>query len=73
MSSPGPNSEDAVANLSRRIAEAEMRSTALADALAELTRIEADTVAMERRFNEEMDALLSLRQQLWGLRLPEGA
>ncbi|MGU3661817.1 hypothetical protein [Methylobacterium fujisawaense] len=73
MNIANTHSEEAGESLSRRIVEAEMRSTAAADALAALTRTEADTVEAEQRFNEEMDALLSLRQQLWELRSPYGA
>jgi hypothetical protein len=64
MSTADIHFREAVAGLSRRIAEAEMRSTVAADALAAVTRDGADTVEAERRFNEEMDALLALRQQL---------
>lgn len=75
MSSPGPHSKDAAADLSRRIADAEMRSTAVADRLAALTMTEAEAEAMEaqQRLWEEMDALLTLRRQLWELRSSEGA
>ena len=72
MSAPSTQAEDAVADLNRRIVEAEMRTTAAADALAALVRTEADTAEAERWFNEEMDALLTLRQQLWEFRSPEG-
>ena len=70
MSSARPNFEAAVESLSRRIVEAEMRSTAAADGLAALIRAQAET---ERRLDEEMDALSILRRQLLELRLSEGA
>jgi hypothetical protein len=65
--------EAAVESLSRRIVEAEMRSTAAAHALAALMRIEGDTAEAELQLNEEMDALWILRRQLWELRSLEGA
>ena len=65
--------EAAKADLNRRIAEAEMRSTAAADRLAALTRTEADTVETERQLWEEMDTLQALRRQLWELRVSDGA
>ncbi len=73
MNAPGPHSEDAVADLNRRIAEAEMRSTAAAEWLAALTKTEADTVEAQRQLWAEMDALWVLRRQLWKLRAPEDA
>ena len=73
MSTADTHFEAAVESLSRRIAEAEMRSTAAAGALAALSRTEADTVEAQRQLWEEMDALLALRQQLWDLRSLEGA
>ncbi|MHB2204933.1 hypothetical protein [Methylobacterium sp. CM6257] len=73
MSTANTHSEEAVAGLNRRIVEAEMRSTAAADALAALTRTEGDTAEAEQRLNEEMDALWVLRRQLWELRASEGA
>ena len=73
MSVAGSQFEARVASLSRRIAEAEMRSKAADEGLAALARTGADTVEAERRFNEDLDALLLLRRQRWGLRSPEGA
>jgi hypothetical protein len=73
MSIANTQFEAAVESLSRRIAEAEMRSTAAADRLAALTGTEADTVEAQRQLWEEMDALWVLRLQLWGLRASEGA
>ncbi len=73
MSSPKVQSRQALENLSRRIAEAEMRSTAAANGLAALIRTQAETAEAEQRFNEEMTALLILRRQLVELRLSEGA
>lgn len=64
MSIANTHFEAAVERLSRRITEAEMRSTAAADALATLTRTEGDTAEAEQRFKEEMDALWVLRRQL---------
>ncbi|MHB2207992.1 hypothetical protein [Methylobacterium sp. CM6257] len=72
MSTADTQFEAAVERLSRRIAEAEMRSTAAADALTTLTRTEGETAEAEQRFKEEMDALWVLRRQLWELRAPEG-
>jgi hypothetical protein len=72
MSIVGWHFEAAVADVSRRIAEAEMRSTAAAGALAALSRTEADTVEAQQLW-EEMDALWVLRLQLWDLRSLEGA
>lgn len=62
-----------VADLNRRIAEAEMRSTAAADALAALTRTGADTIEAERQLWEEMDTLQALRRQLLELRFLNSA
>ncbi|MGX9984646.1 hypothetical protein [Methylobacterium fujisawaense] len=59
--------------MNRRIAEAEMRSTAAAEWLAALTKTEADTVEAQRQLWAEMDALWVLRRQLWKLRAPEDA
>jgi hypothetical protein len=73
MSIASTHFEAVVESLSRRIVEAQMRSTAAADRLAALTRTEADTVEAQRQLWEEMDALLALRQQLWDLRSLEGA
>jgi hypothetical protein len=73
MSIASTHSEAVVESLSRRIVEAEMRSTAAADALAALTGTEDDTDEAEQRFKAEMDALWVLRRQLWGLRAPEDA
>ena len=72
MSIASTHFEEAVESLSHRILEAELRSTAAADALATLTRTEADTVEAQRQLWEEMDALLALRQQLWELRSSDG-
>jgi hypothetical protein len=49
MSTANTHFEAAVESLSRRIAEAEMRSTAAADALAALSRTEADTVEAQQQ------------------------
>ncbi|WP_456685336.1 hypothetical protein [Bradyrhizobium sp. P5_C11_2] len=73
MSIANTHFEAAVESLSRRIVEAEMRSTAAADALAALTRTEADTAEADQRFKEEMDALWVLRRQFWELRAAESA
>jgi hypothetical protein len=59
--------------LSRRIAKAEIRSTAAADALTSLTRTDGDTAEAEQRLKEEMDALWVLRRQLRELRVSESA
>jgi hypothetical protein len=59
--------------LGRRIAEAEMRSTAAADRLAALTGTEADTTMVEQQLWAEMDALWVLRRQLWKLRASDDA
>jgi hypothetical protein len=72
MSIVGCRFEAAAESLSRRIAEAEIRSTAAADRLAALTATEADTVEAQRRLWAEMDALLALRRQLWELRSQGG-
>jgi hypothetical protein len=72
MSVAGTHFEAAVEALSRRIVEAEMRSTAAAEALADLTKTEVETVEAQRQLWEEMDALLALRQQLWELRSSDG-
>jgi hypothetical protein len=68
MSTASTQTGDGVADLNRRIVEAEMRSTAAADRLAALTRTEADTVEAQRQLWEEMDTLMALRRQLWELR-----
>jgi hypothetical protein len=73
MSIASTHFEAAVEALSRRIVEAEMRSTEAAEALAALTRTEVETVEAQRQLWEEMDALLALRQQLWELRSSDGA
>ncbi|MGT2482320.1 hypothetical protein ACU4GR_33605 (plasmid) [Methylobacterium oryzae CBMB20] len=73
MSSADTHFEAAVESLSRRIAEAEMRSTARADALAALSRAGADTVEAQQQLWAEMDVLWVLRRQLWELRAPEDA
>lgn len=44
--------------------ETEKRSTAAADALTALVKTDTDTTEAGQHFNEEMDALLNLRQQL---------
>jgi hypothetical protein len=62
-----------LADLNRRIAEAEMRSTTAADGLAALTRTEADTVEAERQLWKEMDTLQAMRRQLSELRFLSGA
>jgi len=64
MSTASTTSEAVVANLNRRIAEAELRSTAATDALAALIRSEADATEAERHLYEEMATLLVLRRQL---------
>ena len=61
--------EAAVKSLSRRIVEAEMRSSAAADGLAALIRTQAETVGAEQQLKEEMAALLILRRQLLEHRL----
>lgn len=71
MSIANTHFEKAVERLSRRIVEAEMRSTAAADGLAALIRAQAETKEAEERLKEEMDALLALRRQLLKLRLSE--
>ncbi|MGW8788652.1 hypothetical protein, partial [Heyndrickxia sporothermodurans] len=72
MSIASTHFEAAVESLSRRIVDAEMRSTAAAEALAALTKTEADTIEAQRQLWEEMDALLALRQELWELRSSKG-
>lgn len=64
MSTADTHFEAAVESLSRRIAEAEMRSTAAVDALAAVSKTEADTVEAQQQLWEDMDALLVLRLQL---------
>lgn len=49
MSIASSHFEEAVESLSRRIVEAEMRSTAAADGLAALIRTQAETKGAERR------------------------
>lgn len=56
-------------DLHRRIAEAELRSTAATRALTALIGTEADTTEAERRLNGELDRLLVLRRQLADLLL----
>lgn len=73
MSIASTHFEAAVERLSRRITEAEMRSTAAADALAALSRAGADTLEAQQQLWAEMDALWVLRRQLWDLRVSEGA
>ncbi|MGT2477921.1 hypothetical protein ACU4GR_01390 [Methylobacterium oryzae CBMB20] len=73
MSIANTHFEAAVESLSRRIAEAEMRSTAAAGALAALSRTEAATVEVQQQLWAEMDALWVLRRQLWELRASEDA
>jgi hypothetical protein len=73
MSIAGTHFDAAVESLSRRIVEAEMRSTAAADALSALIRTDTVTIEAERCFAEEMTMLLVLRRQLLELRSSEGA
>jgi hypothetical protein len=73
MSIANTHFEAAVESLGRRIAEAEMRSTAAADRLAALTGTEADTTMVEQQLWAEMDALWVLRRQLWKLRASDDA
>lgn len=72
MSEADADHEAAIADLTRRIAEAEMRSTAAAEGLATLAKTGADTAEAERQLDEQMDTLLDLRRQLWELRSPKG-
>lgn len=69
MSISNTHVEEAVAGLCRRIAEAETRSTAAANGLAALIRVQAETTEAEQRLKEEMGALLIPRRQLLELRL----
>ena len=62
MNIASASSEKTMTSLKRRIAEAEMRSAAAADWLVALTRTGSDTVGVERRLWNEMDALLTLRK-----------
>ncbi|MCJ2019041.1 hypothetical protein MKK84_16585 [Methylobacterium sp. E-065] len=62
--------EAAIESLSRRIVEAEMRSTAAAGALSVLIRSGFDTSEVEQRLNEEIDRLLIGRWWLLKLRYP---
>ena len=64
MRDPLAYSAGDMAALSSRIAEAEMRSAAAAEALTALIKTDTDTTEAEQHFNEAMDALLDLRQQL---------
>ncbi|MHB2206588.1 hypothetical protein [Methylobacterium sp. CM6257] len=73
MSIANTHFEAAVESLSRRIAEAEMRSTAATIALAALSRTEAATVEVQQQLWAQMDALWVLRRQLWDLRASEDA
>lgn len=72
MNIASASSEETVTSLKRRIAEAEMRSTAAADWLVALTRTGSDSVGVEQRLWNKMDALLALRQQIWKFQFPEG-
>jgi hypothetical protein len=72
MTDASTSPAEAMVSLKRRIAEAEMRSSAAADALAALARCEADTVQAEQMLWKGIDALRALRQQLWELQLLEG-
>lgn len=56
--------EAAVESLSRRIVEAEMRSTAAAVAFAALIRVNLDTAEAERHLSTELDTLQVLRGEL---------
>ncbi len=73
MSIVSSHFEAAVEGLSRRIVEAEMRSTAAAEGLAALIRTQAETTGAEQRLKEEMGALSILRRQLLELRLSGSA
>lgn len=64
-------SAETAAGLNRRLVEAEMRSTAAADALTTLIRAELDTLEAERCLDEAMDTLLVLRRELAELLLPQ--
>ena len=70
MSIVTPHFEAAIESLSRRIVEAEMRSTAAAGALSVLIRSGFDTSEVEQRLNEEIDRLLIGRWWLLKLRYP---
>ena len=70
MSIVTPHFEAAIESLSRRIVEAEMRSTAAAGALSVLIRSGFDTSKVEQRLNEEIDRLLIGRWWLLKLRYP---
>lgn len=67
MASSGPRA--LCVDLHRRIAEAELGSTAATRALTALIGTEADTTEVERRLNGELDTLLVLRWQLTDLLL----
>lgn len=69
----GNHPEDFTASLNHRIAEAEMRSTAAAGALADLIRTDGDIGGAEGRLNEELDRLLVLRRRLAEVLLPMDA
>ena len=64
MSVVSSHFEAAVESLSRRIVEAEMRSTAAAARLAALAKAQATTTEAEQRLDEETGALLVLRRRL---------
>lgn len=63
--------QETAADLNRRIASAQMRSTVAADALAALIRTGVETAEAEQHLNAEMDTLLVLRRQLAELLLPD--
>lgn len=73
MSIASSHFDAAVESLSRRIVEAEMRSTPAADGLAALIRTQAQTAEAEQGLKEEMGSLLILRRQLLELRLSGSA
>lgn len=72
MSEASADHEAALAALTRRITEAEMRSTAAAQGLSALAKTEADTAEAEQQLDQQMDTLLDLRRRLWELRSLEG-
>lgn len=67
MASSGPGTP--YRELHRRIAEAELRSTATTRALTALIEAEADTTEVGRHLDGELDRLLVLRRQLADLLL----
>lgn len=73
MSVSNSQAGEAIADLNRRIAEAENCSTAAANALGALARTDADTIQAKQMLWEEMDALRGLREQFCELQKLEGA